>query len=381
MPLTIKYLFIDDDDQAALIAKLERANARLKIKRHHPETFDSTLSLLSPTNFKDYDGLLLDLRLNENRKPGQDYTINYRVSTLVQELRSRTVESIKLAPECPFILLSDETNISNYYRKDTTSHDLFDVVISKSEASDHPEEIATKLVSLVDGYKTIIDARSSAGKITSLNKLLSDQDGVVDQRITHAFDTKEWKVAANEYAIFVLKQIINKPGILINEHILAARLGVDINASKDWTKLLDLIPASVKYKGIFCKGWPRWWAQNLNEWWDGVKEFPENLRNIDANERVKNLKTKFSLTRLTAAKPLYKDYSSFFWTVCKARNLPLDPINGFMINANEPKPWQEIEYISTIAALNKEKYHLGLKVHPMELPKYKMLLKVFSQNG
>src|SRR5688572_107723 len=108
MPSTIKYLFIDDDDQSALIAKLERANKRLKIKRHHPETFDSTLDLLTPTNFKDYDGLLLDLRLNENRKDGQDYTINYRVSTLVQELRSRSVESLKLAPECPFILLSDE---------------------------------------------------------------------------------------------------------------------------------------------------------------------------------------------------------------------------------------------------------------------------------
>lgn len=382
MASTIKYLFIDDDEQSALIDKLERASKkRLKIVRVHPESFDNTLNLFTQNNFKEYDGLLLDLRLNEKRKPGQDYSINYRVSSLVQELRSRTVESVRLAPECPFILLSDESNINNYYKKDPTSHDLFDRVISKSEASERPEKIANQLISLVYGYRKIIESRTSTGKISSLDRLLSDNENLIDQRITHAFDTKDWKVAANEYATFILKQVINKPGILINENFLASRLGVDIIGSKDWEKLLSKIPTEVQYTGIFSEGWSRWWANGLNDWWDGINEFPKNLRNIDAASRVKFLKKKYGFSGLVPAKPIQEDYSPFFWTVCKARNLPLDPVNGLMINSEEPKPWQEIEYISTIAAIKKEKFDMGIKVHPIELPKYKLLLKSFTKNG
>ncbi len=316
----------------------------------------------------------------KKEKLAQTYPINYRVSSFIQELRSRTIESSKLAPECPFILLSDETNINNYYRKDPTSHDLFDRVISKSEASTCPREIGAQLISLVKGYRQIIDARGTNGKINSIEKLLTVGENAVDQRISHNFDTKHWKVVANEYATFILKQIIRKPGLLIDESFLAARLGIDISKSADWSKLLSKLESDVKFKGIFSEGWQRWWAENLVSWWDNLKGAPKNLRNTSATDRVLFLKKKFKLKELVAASPIQRGYSSFFWTVCKARKLPLDPINGFMINAEEPKPWQEVEYISTIAALKKEKYDT-VNIHPMELPKYRLLANSFAKKN
>ncbi len=73
MASTIKYLFIDDDDQAALISKLERASGKkLKIKRQHPLAFEKALDQFTASKFKDYDGLLIDLRLDEKRKAGPD---------------------------------------------------------------------------------------------------------------------------------------------------------------------------------------------------------------------------------------------------------------------------------------------------------------------
>lgn len=369
-----KYLFIDDDNQEPLIKKIMRHNKHIEIISIPPKKFDDTLEIFSPSKFK-YDGLILDLRLNEKRFKGQDYPINYRASTVVQELRSRSSDASNPLGEFPIILLSDESNIKDHYERDESSHDLFDEVYGKDDVSNNPEVFAAQAISLANGYDQIAKLRAKSKPSSPWVFLGRDiSNGVPDIRIDHNFDSKSWRIPIHEYANFILNEIIKHPGILIDEQLLASRLGIDIEASgPTWSKLLSKIPKSAKYMGVFSNGWERWWGKDIEIWWEKTIAPKKSLHDTPASERVKILKTKFTLSGLHAARPIEKNYSEYFWVVCKARNCPLDPVNGFMINEEEPKPWQERQYISLIAAKKKEKYYEGIKVHPLELPRLKAL--------
>ena len=72
------------------------------------------------------------------------------------------------------------------------------------------------------------------------------------------------------------------------------------------------------------------------------------------------------IKNLSVAIPIEKTYSTFFWTVCKVTNKPLNPLDGFCIMDRHTYEWQDKMYISKTAALKNKHNDIGLKLYPDE---------------
>jgi hypothetical protein len=295
-----------------------------------------------------YDGLILDLRLDGNLGIGLKHT----AVSLAQELRSKTAAGEKYV-DIPIILCSTDQKIKAFYKKDQTSHDLFDYTFLKDVSPDW-ELHSTRLRSIVNGYKAI---RISKFR---MNKVFNRDISKLDQRIFGKFLDHEESFPVHDLAQHIVKELIDQPGPLINEPLLASRLGIDIEKSSDWNNLINRYFINASYKGVFTDGWRRWWSDLIIEIFKELTG--KRLSALRAADRVNLLKGICKLNKLFAAEPITKSISTNFWTICEYYQKPLDPLEGFKVfEHKEPKPWQEYRYLSFEAAAERRG-----KIHPSE---------------
>lgn len=359
---TAKYLYIDDENGTPEISTLNGFNDLkiIQVERFPLSDFRefSTLKIELIKRFKEnsYDGLILDLRLDGT---GVDRT-EFNATALTSELRS--VAARKEISSFPIVLCSTESNIKQTYDTDKTSHDLFDYKINKSNEKPGWEKMSIKLASLANGYKWLQNGTKQYHEVFGLKDLKS-----LDERILEKIDTFS---VTYDNTHFVVKHFFHQTNPLINEKILAARLGVDINKTPkdEWGKLKNEILVDIKYTGIFSDGWQRWWSDRLVTWFG---EFSgENLAFINAEKRVKILVDKYGLNELVVAQPLKFCNSTEFWSICEAYKVPIDPLEAFRIFTTvDMKPWEEYKYISLLAILEREGIDRGLKPHSSEMEK------------
>jgi hypothetical protein len=358
-----RYIYIDDENGTPEISTLNGFNDRglIKVERFPLGDFKEFGSLKNEIIKRRkgdlFDGIIIDLRLDGN---GDDHT-EFNAASMSQELRSVSARGDIKA--FPIVLCSTEDKIKQTYNADKTSHDLFDYKISKTNPNPDWVKISHKLNSLVEGYQLLNEGDKSLTRILNLKDLLS-----LDSRIIEKMECLE---ANYDYAHFVIKNFFHQTGPLINEKILAARLGVDLALSspKDWHSLLKKLFERAKYQGIFSSGWDRWWATEIED------VFFENtgatLAFLKAEERVKILNQVLRTKTLRAAEPLKFCVSTEYWTICEAYRVPLDPLEGFKIYQSvDLKSWQDPKYISMLAILNREGFtDRGLRPHPSEQEK------------
>jgi len=167
-------------------------------------------------------------------------------------------------------------------------------------------------------------------------------------------------------ARFILNELIEKQGPLIDESILAARLGVDKSRSTDWDKIIESLSFS-KYSGVFSSGWSRWWMPMVEQWWVESINSTSYLRSTPASERVKLINEKLGITNIFPSDRIEKSDSEEYWTVCKGYYRPLDPVDGLIIYGQENLyPWQDSEYVSIDAALRRKNVDSWKKVAKIE---------------
>ena len=168
--------------------------------------------------------------------------------------------------------------------------------------------------------------------------------------------------------------------LLIDEQVLAARLGIDIAESSDWNKVLESI-SSAKYQGVLGKGWLRWWNVLVEDWWKSIIHADTYLRSTPAHQRVETIKAKLGYTNLQASEKIEKADSEEFWTICRGYNRPLDPVDGLMIDGQENLyPWQDAEYISIEAALRRKNRDVWKKVAKLEEERLADLAQQFKKS-
>jgi len=354
MPDT-KYLCIDDQqDQTieALLNSLSRGKS-ISFDRQTPVEIGLQIKQISEAaeiNKENGFGLLLDLRL-DTEADANGNKVPYRGPTLAQELRTRMVE--RAVRSFPIVLWSiNEKFVASFY-PDDTSHDLFDAVYGKDEqVLKQPQVVAQQMISLVTGYQMI--ELPEINKQTSIHCLgLADSDSVG----VHPAFLDEYLLAMeaqsrHEVAYLLLSDLIRVPGLLVEEAIVAARLGVDIEKSKDsWLDIQKRIDYAV-YRGPFGDGWQRWWWFRIEDWWNGLSEKQPNLRRLAAEERIQLLNKQFKLN-LVAAHPMQSGYSTKFFTLCVATRGPLDPADGFRVIKRDRKSWHDTSFVSAYAALNR----------------------------
>jgi len=360
-----KYLYIDDENGDSEVSTLNGFNDTkiTEVERFNLSNFrdfgNLKKELIRACHNDEFDGLIIDLRLDGS---GEDRT-EFNATAITSELRSISARGdIK---SFPIVLCSTEEKIKQTYNADRTSHDLFDYKLSKSNSAPNWIKISTKLKSLAEGYSWLQSKQRELYEIIAIEKLET-----IDERIIEKISNFSVNY---DFTHFVIKNFFHQTNPLINEKILAARLGVDLKLtpSKDWDKLSQTILDEIKYKGLFSDGWNRWWANGLVTWFNSISG--EKLAFLNAEKRVEILKNKTGLDTLVSATPLKFCNSSEFWSICEGFKVPIDPLEAFKIHTTaDLKHWQENKVISLYAILEREGFvDRGLKPHLSEMERIK----------
>ncbi|MDO5881750.1 hypothetical protein Q4O57_17290 [Phocaeicola vulgatus] len=86
------------------------------------------------------------------------------------------------------------------------------------------------------------------------------------------------------------------------------------------------------------------------------------------------------MEHLIAAEKISKADSDEFWTLCKGYHLPLDPVDGLIVQGQDNLyPWQEPEYVSVEAALWRTNIDDWISVADVEKERYEELKILYSR--
>ncbi|WP_340152678.1 hypothetical protein [uncultured Marivirga sp.] len=326
--MAYKVLYIDDLETESRLKEIENLNFNVKLYNPTSDISDLYGSLEENTK-----ACILDYRLTKGKN-----NACFDAPTIAQTLRTKHKNDLK---DFPLILMSNEKIKVREFDKDLTSQDLFDFVLTKEEFSENKENFKKKLNSFIKSYETIKQHKFDLDKILDF-----DGNFILHSRVKS--DAKA--IGKNLFGLssFIYYDIIRPVGIMIGEDVLSARLGVT-KESEDWQKLLGKINDSL-YTGVFSDYLDRWWMDKIDKWWTETISSDFSLRSLDSEERVKLLKAKLGLKRLTPLTKTKHAISSNFWTICKDSRRPLDPFDGIEL-LKDYLPWQEKEYLSMESAL------------------------------
>lgn len=341
-----KYIYIDDDKLVNSQAKVKGFNKGLVdiSAQQHKGTWESQLQYIQ-NSANEIDGIILDLGLCDLPN-AENVRADFRGTSLAQEIRTRQKEG-KL---CSFPIILFSANEKLFSLLETTGADLFDMCIDKETCNERFDEISSKLYALAEGYEIIIDNNHTAPG--NLNNILHTDVKNIDTRFTAELNNLIGN-PTHTIASFIINELLEHQGLLIDTQTLAARFGVDIAKSNDWTQLLTLL-GFAKYRGVFSEGWERWWMWPIEKWWS-TDISHDSLRSMGASKRVDLLKERCRLTGLVAAECLKRAESDAFWTVCQGYKLPIDTIDGLLVEGQDKLyPWQEPKYVSIEAALRRK---------------------------
>lgn len=220
----------------------------------------------------------IDYRLDE-QPAGLDADQTYKGSALAQHLRDASIEH----PEQDFalVLVSAESKIKALYRPDKTAHDLFDRVYVKEDINKKRTEIRQELVSLCRGYEKL----RSVGNNYEIVDLMAGTDDDRPHIDVQEIRTRLTEAAAPHVAARILFSLIDHAGPLLNTKNACAYLGIDPGDGQAVTELMR--DAGIAYEGIFGDAWPRWWANRLDSWAQGL--FKRRATGLPASDRARLL--------------------------------------------------------------------------------------------
>lgn len=370
------YIYIDDTttlQAEGTIKGLEKQDV-LSIKHELPigewdQQIEFILEKLTNTN-----GLILDQRLDQGASASGNPS-KYRGTSLAQEIRVLTKEG--KVKDIPIILLSAEANITGSF--DNTGIDLFDIVISKEKVPHVFAMVRRQLVALVEGYE-ILNGLDKAQKSQCCADILGIEAEKLNQLDPRFISKLESILPRPPHLIsnFIIKEVLEKSGFLIDEKLLAARLGIDMEKSASWPSVLEAINSSL-YKGVFCAGWTRWWMHIVE---DVLKALGlvDDLRTMPGPNRVEFFQNVLGITELVPSTPLEYAKSLMFWNIDQGTGYPIDVTDGLLIqNQDDLYPWQDRQYVSYLAALQRINSDEWREVSALEKPKLEKLQNIYKR--
>lgn len=364
--MAIKYYYIDDDPKSQNKVKGFENDELTIVAMQHKDSWEKQFTFLKEKE-NEFDGLILDLKLDDLPNENHQWA-SFRGTSLAQEIRTRQKEGE--LKSFPIVLFSANDKIQHALEK--SGMDLFDIFIDKS-LDDNAFPIFTyQLIDLSNGYKILGDSSMS------INQVLNVDETLIDSRFICEYnETKNTPVHIQSR--FLITEFLTKQGLLIDEDVLAARLGIDKSQSEDWEKLLKNL-SSTKFQGIYCNGWPRWWMHLVERWWEENMKSETFLRSTQAKDRVSRIIKYTQLHKLKVAERIDKAISDEFWTTCKGYNRPLDPVDGLLIQGQDNLySWQEPEYVSVDAALWRKNIDNWISVADVERERYDVLKVMYSR--
>lgn len=355
--MSCNYLYIDDEEQDKVQQYVDslQSHDELEIIRIQPIEFSKLIKKILETEI---DGILIDWKLDERNQED----VIYKAGEVAQSLRSRSIENEEYAK--PIILISTDEKLEKTYSLDETSHDLFDHIYTKSEVVEAGKQVAQELIFFTDSYSALKKYKKEKKEIIEILGL--EDEKILDSRIKGNLLTKDGNLKpVHECARFIINDLLQIPGPLIDEYTLKARIGLYKVEEENWEAFKKAELNKFKYGGPFSNIWPRWWASELEGWW--IKKIGEKkpLQLLEADQRVQLINKNWD-TKFTPSESIEESYSKEFWTICQDLKKPLDSIDGFMIESKNSFPWQEEQYICKKSAAERTYIQHGIRIHQME---------------
>lgn len=174
----------------------------------------------------------------------------------------RVAQQKRSVPGFPIVRFSLRDKVLENIGHDSSSDDIFDLKIEKDGLS-VPEARAAAQAKLI-GVRDLYDALSVEGvELLQILGLTEDQwfqwGSTSFQSDFDIGDRVHLKAGP-------LVRMMTHPGLLIDEEILAVRLGVDHKSSKGWETLVGAL-APYAYRGVADSCFIRWWARGIEDWW------------------------------------------------------------------------------------------------------------------
>ena len=335
--MAIKFLYIDDEPTNAKGIIMPICDTDLEITVEPPKTWsEQKVHLIDSQGLNQYDGILLDLKLEFTDKANEE--TKYKGSDLAQSIRT-DVKSKKIH-DLPIFLCSTQDMQS----LDRTGYDLFDKVYYKDSFSSD-SNIKVEFIDFANAYKSL---RQGFDIPILLNINIDDNDDLF------ALQSEINKcITPHEVVYLIHKYVIQSNGILLDENLLAIRLGIDKERSKDWIKLKDELLTEFKYKGILSNCYSRWWQSPILNWWKMT--FGKSLKVMSSENKISALKQKFKMDDLVPITlPANHKFDSF-WYKCILSDFALEPSDAFRTLEMPRYVWQEPNYISVAYLTSDER--------------------------
>lgn len=200
------------------------------------------------------------------------------------------------------------------------------------------------LISVAQGYKVL--ENSSVMSLQKVFHLDPNEMSLINGNfIGTAQNIFEGKNVSKK-ARFILNDVLGSEGVLINEDVLAARLGVDKNktAKAVWERILEKF-SPARYRGMFCELGNYFWDELVTQVWEQKVSKKQDYFMLNAEQRVELLKEAFPNNNLQAVEPMQGCFGTDFWTVCQINKKPLAIIDAVQYEVLPKYIWQNKTYI------------------------------------
>lgn len=269
-------------------------------------------------------GVLVDIDLSSiqgetGTGPGiaQDIRVKQRAGTI---------------PEYPIVRFAALAPVQKNVRGDPTSDDLFDLKVQKEAVQRDIDAVIAGL----RGIRQVYDALTSVEKIdesffanivgcSQSDIEILGHDGFRDRLLSSL------QTAAHVAAGVYVRSFLTPPGLLIDEGLLAVRLGVDAQRSdKAWKEFVATLP--FQFRGVGGAYFIRWWARGLDAWWFERISADVPLVSLTAEQRIDTLQEKLKIEGLVALQLPEGSPGSRPWRfcqLCREQDPPIDfPIDA-----------------------------------------------------
>jgi len=271
---------------------------------------------------------------------------------IAQDIRGK--QKAREIPDYPIVRFARPEPVAKIIGGDPSSDDLFDLRIQKHEVVSDCRAVQRRL----NGVKRVYD--ELAGLVSVDEEAITMLLGLSPQK------REEWSHPALhtrladglQFAVHVaagtfMRGFLNSPGLLIDEVLLAVRLGLDCEASGDaWRQLRETL-MGFKFSGAAHEEFERWWARGLEDWWLGLSG-GNSLASLTIRERHEVL---CNHLRLNGLQPLIMPRGSAGdrpWRLCtlsleahEPQCVPVDPSASVRLTSRTDLPaWTDPQYAS-----------------------------------
>lgn len=262
--------------------------------------------------------------------------------------------------EFPVVRFAGAEPIKNNILGDPSSDDLFDAKIPKERVYADLEDVCNQLNGVESVYQALAPGKGaeqySIASLVELDQQAWEKYGhpVFEQRLMGSL-----KHSIHVAAGIFLKTLIIPAGLLIDDSLLAIRLGIDPEkSSADFDAIKKILP--FRYTGVASDNFSRWWARALDEWWFSTVDSKTPPSALPADARVELLKARLGLNHLAALQMPSESAGSRPWRQCAfhleqepPKSFPIDPSESVRLTGyTDTSPWLDPLYAALGIALS-----------------------------